>query len=105
MQGSGCQVVLSAWTNPRRVGLVWAAIRRAVMWVYPLGDTDLCYGVLSLVSYSLGSDVLRTPKSSSGGLMEGSEEIPLLLPLTCDVLSTWHCRMTSHHGAIGSTLL
>lgn len=46
------------------------------MWVFPLGDTDLCYGVLSLVSYSLGSDVLRTPKSSSGGLMEGSEEVP-----------------------------
>lgn len=62
-------------------------------------------GVLRLVSYSLGSDVLRAPKSSSGGLMEGSEEVPLLLHLTCDVLGTWHYRMTSHHGAIASTLL
>lgn len=50
----------------------------------------LAPGVLRLVSYSLGSDVLRTPKSSSGGLMEGPEEVPLL---------------TSHHGAIASNLL
>ena len=64
----------------------------------------LAPGVLILVSYSLGSDVLRTPKSSSGGLMEGSE-VPLLLHLTCDVLGTWYCRMTSHHGAIASNLL
>lgn len=47
-------------------------------------------GVLRLVSYNLGSDVLRAPKSSSGGLMEGSEEVPLLLHLTCDVLGTWY---------------
>lgn len=65
----------------------------------------LAPGVLSLVSYSLGLDVLRTPKSSLGGLMEGSEEVPLLLHLTCDVLGTWYYRMTSHQGAIASTLL